>query len=709
VYFRGWRRLAYLRSTRLRTRRLAGFLAGLFALWFAVASPLDAFANFLLTAHMIQHLLIMLVAPPLLLFASPWNPLLRGLPRWIYRDVLGPFLAWPFLKRVGTIVTHPVFCWFAAALALLGWHIPAAYDLALLSPGWHRLEHACLFATSLLFWWPVVQPWPSTPRWPRWSVPLYLLCGDLVTTVLAAFLCFSDRPLYPAYAAVPRLFAISQLDDQITAGALMWVFGSLILLSAAVIATVRLLDSPATRPNRVTPPLRPAMPVRPLDLLRIPIAGAFLRARYGRRALQTLSLLLAAAVVADGLLGHPMSAMNLAGIIPWTYARSFAVLALLTAGNLFCMACPFTLPRELGRRLGFSNREWPRTLRTKWFAVVLLAVFFWAYEAFSIWDRPVLTAWIVIGYFGAAFAVDTVFRGAGFCKYVCPIGQFNFVSSLVSPLDIGIRSRETCAACATHDCIRGNDQHRGCELQLFLPRKQGSLDCTLCLDCVKACPHDNVALVALAPLHSLVDESSRASPAPLFVRPDVAVLALVVVCSAFVTAAAMVPLGWRAAAFYLLALAVLPCLVTAVGHAWSNSVTPLRELFCRLSLALLPLGLSMWFAHLAFHTSTGWYTAWPALQRAALDLGTGRLGAPRWASWSPLFTPGALLAMQLVVLDAGVLLSMYAGWSVTRASTRRSRDALMLLAPWAAIVTLLYAAAVWIFLQPMQMRGMVHG
>ena len=162
LYIRGWRGLAYLRSTLLPDWRLACFLAGLASLWLAIASPLDAFGNFLLTAHMIQHLLMMVVAPPLILLGSPQNLLLRGLPRWAARDALGPFLSWRLLKRFGRLVTHPAFCWLAAAVALLAWHIPAAYDLALVSRGWHDLEHACLFGTSLLFWWPVVQPWPAT-------------------------------------------------------------------------------------------------------------------------------------------------------------------------------------------------------------------------------------------------------------------------------------------------------------------------------------------------------------------------------------------------------------------------------------------------------------------------------------------------------------------------------------------------------------------
>src|SRR5215467_6474831 len=134
VYVRGWRGLAYLRSTRLPPWRLACFLTGAASLWLAIASPLDAFGSFLLTAHMIQHLFIMLVAPPLILLGSPQNPLLLGLPRWAARDALGPFLSSRLMKRCGRFVTHPAFCWLAAILALLGWHIPAAYNLAIASP-----------------------------------------------------------------------------------------------------------------------------------------------------------------------------------------------------------------------------------------------------------------------------------------------------------------------------------------------------------------------------------------------------------------------------------------------------------------------------------------------------------------------------------------------------------------------------------------------
>src|SRR5262249_31536405 len=145
-------------------------------------------------------------------------------------------------------------------------------------------------------------------------------------------------------------------------------------------------------------------------------------------------------VIYDGLSGPAVSPMNLAGVLPWIHWRGLVILGLLAVGNVFCMACPFVLPRTLARRLlPRQSRSWPRWLRNKWLSVCLLIVFLWAYEALALWDSPWWTAWLALGYFVTAFVVDVLFRGAAFCKYVCPIGQFNFVQSLVSPLEVKVR------------------------------------------------------------------------------------------------------------------------------------------------------------------------------------------------------------------------------------------------------------------------------
>ena len=224
-----------------------------------------------------------------------------------------------------------------------------------------------------------------------------------------------------------------------------------------------------------------------------------LRHPYFRRAAQAVMFLLAAAIVADGLFGPQVSAMNLAGVLPWTHWRALAVLALLIGGNFFCMACPFTLPRDFARRFLPARRLWPKQLRSKWTAVGLTVLYLWAYEAFSLWDSPWWTAWIVVGYFATALLVDGLFQGASFCKYVCPIGQFHFVNSMVSPLEVRVREPKVCGSCQTHDCLHGSARQRGCELYLFQPKKAGNFDCTFCLDCVHACPSDNVGILATLP------------------------------------------------------------------------------------------------------------------------------------------------------------------------------------------------------------------
>ena len=120
------------------------------------------------------------------------------------------------------------------------------------------------------------------------------------------------------------------------------------------------------------------------------------------------------------------------------------------------MACPFVLVRDLGRRIVPPRFRWPRALRNKWMAAGLFAVYLWVYEGFALWDSLWLTAWLIAGYFISALVVDVIFKGASFCKYVCPIGQFHFVVSLLSPHEIAVKKQSVCQSCKTFDCIKGN-------------------------------------------------------------------------------------------------------------------------------------------------------------------------------------------------------------------------------------------------------------
>jgi cytochrome c oxidase assembly factor CtaG len=221
--------------------RLLSFLAGLFAIFVAVSSPLDTFSETLLFMHMTQHFVLMSVAPPLIVLGCPFVPMLRGLPRSIVRLIGGPLFRSSVAHRVQELFSQLPFAWLAMNVTYISWHIPKAYEFALASENWHNFEHFCFFATSLLFWWPILQPWPTRRRFNSWILIPYLLTSDLVNTGLSAFLCFSGRLIYPSYALVDRPFGLDALKDQIAAGAFMWVFGSVVFLIPAIYLTARLL------------------------------------------------------------------------------------------------------------------------------------------------------------------------------------------------------------------------------------------------------------------------------------------------------------------------------------------------------------------------------------------------------------------------------------------------------------------------------------
>ena len=250
AYWRGWYQLRNTLPDLVSAWQLAAFTAGLISVWAAVASPLAALDHQLLTAHMAQHLLLMIVAAPLILLGAPAIILLHAFPQRFVRSVWAPLLRWLPLHGVGRIVSHPLFCWFASTVTVIGWHVPALFELGMRSAGWHEVEHASFFAAGLLFWWPVIQPWPSLARESQWSAPLYLFLATLPCDALSAFLTFCNRVVYPHYLSAHRLFNTSALGDQERAGALMWVAVTFAYLVPAAVVTIQML-SPRRRPSGV--------------------------------------------------------------------------------------------------------------------------------------------------------------------------------------------------------------------------------------------------------------------------------------------------------------------------------------------------------------------------------------------------------------------------------------------------------------------------
>ncbi len=423
-----------------------------------------------------------------------------------------------------------------------------------------------------------------------------------------------------------------------------------------------------------------------------------------RRPLQILLLLIAAAIVAHGLFGPQLAPRNLATVLTWVHYRGLLIGALLAIGNVFCFGCPMVLARDTARRLGHPAWRWPRALRTKWLAVALVAVILFSYELFDLWAWPRATAWLVVGYFAAAVVVDVLFAGATFCKYICPVGQFNFIASTVSPTEVRVTDLATCRTCRTVDCIKGRRAatqplrvvRRGCELGLFQPVKVGNLDCTFCLDCVAACPYDNVGLTWRVPGEELTDDSRRSVIGRLSRRPDLAALALVFTFGALVNAFAMtspafgverwlqsvlhITREWPALLLLFTVILLAPLAIIGVPMV---------------AYALVPLGAGIWLAHYGFHLLTGILTAVPVTQSAAIDFtGQALLGEPLWR-WAGL-QPGSVFPFQVGFIVLGMIGSL--GLASRLSSSSRA---------FAMTLTLILGVvALWVLGQPMEMRGL---
>jgi putative membrane protein len=198
--------------------RLAALGAGLTVLWIAVASPAAHIYHHLLTGHMVQHLLLMVVAAPFILIAFGSNALMcSNLPA--------------------------AFCWLAGSLTVIFWHVPAVLAMTLRSHYWHAIEQISFFTAGILFWMPATA---NPPRGGGWSVPVYLFLATLPCDALSAYLVFCGHIVYPSYGSGGQLFRLSPLDDQALAGAFMWVVVTFAYLIPALFLSARLLSSERT-------------------------------------------------------------------------------------------------------------------------------------------------------------------------------------------------------------------------------------------------------------------------------------------------------------------------------------------------------------------------------------------------------------------------------------------------------------------------------
>jgi ferredoxin len=362
---------------------------------------------------------------------------------------------------------------------------------------------------------------------------------------------------------------------------------------------------------------------------------------------------------------------------------------------------------------------------------------------------------VIIAYLAASFALEALFTESAFCKYVCPLGTFNFVYSTLAPTKISVKNQDICRTCVGKECVNGSYSPQplirldtiptastpvevrhgpqgtlGCGTELFAPQIRSNFECTLCLDCVRACPHQNIALAARPFGRELIE--IEAAPR----RWDIAFLFVALTAMAVVNAFGMVPpvydlmhemadvlgltaLGWSDEALEFVTLALifvagsllLPAVIL-IGCPWlSRKLTgtvkryTARQVAGAFSTAFVPVGMGIWISHYGFHFLTGLTGFIPVLQTFLIDHRIYLLGAR--ADWTLAAAPSPELigVLQVIALGGGFL------WSLSVANNTAvrlfRRDAPVGLLPWALALFALILAAVWVFSQPMEMRGTI--
>lgn len=406
-----------------------------------------------------------------------------------------------------------------------------------------------------------------------------------------------------------------------------------------------------------------------LELTRFAALKSSLRNRWPQFGIMLILLGGFLFAIASGLVGTPVGSSNFGIVFVWI--AWWAVLILLTvplAGRSWCSVCPIPLPGEwLQRGAIFTprdqgprwlSRHWPKALRGMWLqtaAFLLLAVF-----SVILLTSPRVTAIVLVAMVFAAVALSLVFERRSFCRYLCPVGGFVGLYSQTAPLELRVKDRSRCAACDAKPCFNGSAAGYGCPWGVFPAGLTRNTYCGLCLECLRTCPRDNIAVSLRTPGTDLANPSSRLDES----FKSFAMLGTALTYSAVLLGPwgglkdAAFRIGSPAWFSYALILLALTCLALPglFGLAVAGSHRPgsFRQSFSRLSVALIPLGLMAWVAFtLTFVLSNASYL-WTTMSDP-LGLGWNLFGTAA-APWQPIL--GSWLApAQTFALVAGFVWS----------------------------------------------------
>lgn len=451
------------------------------------------------------------------------------------------------------------------------------------------------------------------------------------------------------------------------------------------------------------------------DLMRLPMVRWMLISRWPQLIIRAVLLGMFVFVILAGWFGTPVGSRNFGIIGVWiAWWALLILLAVPLLGRGWCNICPIPMPGEWlqnGAVLGpleagvrrSQGRRWPRALRSTWLqsgAFVLLALF-----SAVVLTQPRVTAVLLALLLLVAIGTSLLFERRSFCRHMCPVGGFIGLYSQLSPVEVRVKDAAICARHTEKTCYLGSRDGYGCPWNVFPGGMVKNTYCGMCMECLRTCPLDNIA-VNLRPWGADLAE-------PRGRKLDEAFKALIMVASAIVYSAVMLgPWSWLKTAAYsvgssrwlgyallflLVTLGVVPglfYLATWSGKMLSGSVLTVRQSFVRFASSLVPLGLAAWIGFSLSFVFANWSYVWPVLSD---PMGWGwNLFGTRDVQWTPYFT-GVLPLLQVLVLLGGLA---WAGTVTRRLATEggSSRQAVQEALPVMLFHFLITVGMLWLLI-----------
>ena len=462
-----------------------------------------------------------------------------------------------------------------------------------------------------------------------------------------------------------------------------------------------------------------------LNILDIPWVRKFFQSAWFQPSFQLPVLLVFILIITAGLFDIQQGDRNIATLLMWTIWWTAIIFTFVFVGRVWCMMCPFGAVQDWLGRLFSLNRDFPKPVRNIWLSSFIFFGLTWWDSYSGIVNKPSLTAFLLLGFFGVAMSLSLVFKGRSFCRYVCPIGGLIGLYSMFSPIELRNKCLEVCRDHKIKECIKGTDTSHGCPMFVTPMTLERNNYCNFCSECIKSCSQDNIVI------------RFRSFAKDLWVSAkgyfDEAYLAMVLVGMTIIVTAEMIepwhlwmdvigkmlpfdalgiaPHAAREKITFLVTMTagslLIPLLLLTLSSLIVRKATGpdshlgLKATVIQFAYMFIPVGLSMHLAHNISHLFKEGPGIIPAFQRIANEYTGLNLGTPDW-NITPLMGSEAILWLQMLVLAVLNIFSLYAGY---RIAVRHYGDkALRAFIPMAALAVFFMLVNAFILGQPMAMR-----